>query len=92
MHKVFAMFFLGMAQIAFLPSCAEKASDNEIAQMCERLTVLRNKVGDEAMKSACITEAMAEGVSKRQALCRIAAVNTQEYWNRCRTGGAPPQR
>ena len=69
-----------------LLGCAEKASDAEIEEMCARLAVLRNKPKDEAMKASCITEARAEGISRRQARCRVAAVNTQEYWNRCRTG------
>lgn len=72
-------------------SCAEKAKGEEIAQMCDRLLELRGKVGDEAMKAACVKEAIEEGISKRQALCRISAINTQEYWNRCRTGEPRPQ-
>ncbi len=36
----------------------------------------------------CIADAKKEGISSRQALCRISAVNATEYWVRCRTGEA----
>lgn len=72
------------------PGCAEEASEAEIERMCERLLVLRDKSGDEKMKAGCVAEAKEKGVSRRQAMCRIMAVNTQEYWNRCRTGEARP--
>jgi len=69
-------------------ACAPKASDEEIDHMCAHLLEMRGKTGDEAMKAKCIAEAHKEGVTEKQARCRIAAVNLQEYWNRCRTGEA----
>jgi len=56
--------------------------------MCERLAVLRGEEQDEAKTKKCVAQAVQEGVSQRQARCRIQAVNKQEYWNRCRTGAA----
>jgi hypothetical protein len=35
-----------------------------------------------------VADARKEGVSRRQARCRITAINAQEYWTRCRTGEA----
>ena len=78
---------LGSVTVLFF-ACAPKASDAEIEQMCDRLLILRNEAGNRTMKAECIETAKAEGVSARQARCRISAVNTQEYWNRCRTGEA----
>ena len=79
-----------VALLALLAGCAEKATDTEIDKMCDRLLELRGKPGDAAMKEQCVREARTEGVLKRRALCRIHAVNTQEYWNRCRTGEPRP--
>ena len=73
---------------AMLSACASNASDEEISKMCDRLLELRDKEGDEAMKESCVTDARNEGVTERQARCRITAVNLQEYWHRCRTGEA----
>ncbi len=56
--------------------------------MCDHLGALRGEGGDEAKKQRCVAEARREEISQRQARCRISAVNTQEYWNRCRTGAA----
>lgn len=66
--------------------CNPEASDTEIKLMCERLTVLRRSEDDRKMLRQCVLEAQREGVSKRQAQCRIEASNKLEYWNRCRTG------
>ena len=56
--------------------------------MCEHLKVLRDNARIETDVKKCIADAWKEGISQKQALCRISAVNTQEYWNRCRTGEA----
>ena len=75
--------------LAFATSaCAPKASEEEIDDMCAHLLELRGKTGDEAMKVKCKADAQKEGVTQKQARCRISAANTQEYWNRCRTGEA----
>jgi hypothetical protein len=56
--------------------------------MCQHLTELRGEEQDEAVTKQCVADARKQGVSQRQARCRITAINTQEYWNRCRTGEA----
>ena len=81
---------IAAALLASLSGCTEKADDTDIDRMCDHLLELRGNVGDTAMKEACVREARTEGVPKRRALCRIRAVNTQEYWNRCRTGEPRP--
>ena len=68
--------------------CAPKATNQELQQMCEQLSVLRKEKPGESNLQKCIAEAEKEGVSQRQARCRIAAINLQEYWNRCRRGEA----
>ena len=68
-------------------SCAPGATDGELEQMCAHLKELRGKKIETDIEK-CISEAKAEGVSRRQALCRISAVNTTEYFVRCRTGEA----
>ncbi len=85
MHRVMMILSCGVL-FALVSSCAPKATDEEISNMCDRLLALRGKEGDEAMKRSCVTEAEQEGVSGRQARCRMDAVNLQEYWHRCRTG------
>ena len=76
-----------------LTSCASapEVTDEELKQMCQRLVVLRGEEPDVAKTKKCVAEARKEGVSQRQARCRIQAVNKQEYWNRCRTGAARAQ-
>ncbi|MBN2524992.1 MAG: hypothetical protein JXR76_01275 [Deltaproteobacteria bacterium] len=54
--------------------------------MCSHLLELRNKKEDQQMFSDCVNQAQTEEVTKKQARCRIYAVNKQEYWIRCRTG------
>ena len=90
MKGVIGVAILVLVIAATSPGCAEEASEADIERMCERLVVLRDRSGDDKMKAACIAEAKENGVSRRQAMCRILAVNTQEYWNRCRTGEAKP--
>jgi len=67
-------------------SCSDPPTDEELTAMCKRLAELRGEEPDAAAAKQCVAAARAEGVSRRQALCRIQAINTQEYWNRCRTG------
>ena len=69
-----------------LASCAPAPTDQELGQMCERLRVLRGEPEDEAAVARCVADSEREGVSQRQARCRISAVNKSEYWNRCSTG------
>ena len=69
-------------------ACASKATDRELDRMCVHLLELRGKVGDKAMMMSCVENAKKENVTQKQALCRISAVNIQEYWHRCRTGEA----
>jgi hypothetical protein len=69
-------------------ACAEEpASDAQLRKMCERLEELRGK-REPTDVAGCVDEARREGVSGRQARCRISAANTTEYWVRCRTGEA----
>ena len=70
-------------------SCQPEASDRELEQMCEHLADLREgskKISIDV--DQCVAEAKKEGVTRKQALCRISAVNPLEYWVRCRTGEA----
>ena len=79
---------LSLAAVAALHACAPAATEEELTQMCARLQVLRDEEPDPAARKRCVDEARREGISRRQARCRISAVNKQEYWNRCRTGEA----
>jgi len=79
---------LVLALAAVSTACAPEAGEAELRQMCEHLAELRGEAADEAATKRCVDEARVEGVSLRQARCRIFAVNTQEYWTRCRTGEA----
>ncbi|MCP4675836.1 MAG: hypothetical protein GY854_10085 [Deltaproteobacteria bacterium] len=69
-------------------SCKTDATDQELEQMCDHLVVLRGEEKVKSVQDKCIADARKEGVSQRQALCRISAVNKSEYWVRCRTGKA----
>jgi len=88
MSNVLIMFLVVVSLGVGAMSCAPAATDGELTRMCERLRVLREEDQDEAAANKCIAEAKMEGVSQRQALCRISAVNKTEYWVRCRTGEA----
>ena len=79
------LLVLGLSVVA--TSCKTDATDQEIEKMCEHLLDLRSNMNIETDVKKCIADAKKEGVSRRQALCRISAVNTSEYWVRCRTGG-----
>jgi len=68
-------------------SCAPDATDDELRLMCERLRELRDGKTETDVRR-CADDARAEGISRRQARCRISAVNATEYWVRCRTGEA----
>lgn len=85
-----ALLTIGLSSTAI--SCAEAASDQEIIEMCEHLAEIRGKDKSVQNTKKCIDEAKKEGVSKRQALCRISAINKSEYWNRCRTGEAKTRK
>ena len=71
-----------------LISCESKATDEEIEKMCAHLAKLRSSGRIETDVDECVKEGKREGMSRRQALCRISAVNTTEYFVRCRTGEA----
>lgn len=73
---------------ASLVSCAPEATDREIEQMCAHLAELRDDSDIETDVKRCIADARKEGISRKQAMCRISAVNASEYWVRCRTGEA----
>ena len=88
MTQIAMTLLLAMCLAGAPVACAPKASEEEIERMCDRLAALRGKAKDGGMKQKCAAEARREGISKRQARCRISAVNTQEYWSRCRTGDA----
>ena len=72
-------------------SCAPKATDQELERMCAHLTELRGDSDIETDVNQCIADARKEGISHKQAMCRISAVNASEYWVRCRTGEARNQ-
>jgi len=70
-------------------SCEPRATDEELERMCAHLAELRE--GSKKIEidvDQCVADAREEGVSRKQALCRISAVNPLEYWVRCRTGEA----
>jgi hypothetical protein len=70
-------------------SCSRPAADKqEIRKMCIHLLELRRQPESKAGLDKCIADAEKEGTTRRQALCRIGAVNKTEYWVRCRTGKA----
>ena len=64
------------------------ATEDELEAMCAHLAELRKEVSDEAKTRQCVADAKREGISPKQARCRAAAINLQEYWVRCRTGEA----
>lgn len=72
-------------------ACAPTATDDEIQKMCEHLSVLRAQTDIKTDLGKCVAEAKKEGISERQARCRISASNTSEYFVRCRTGEARAQ-
>ena len=88
MTKASVIFLFAITLFTIIGGCSQKASSDEIEQMCHKLAQLRNKIKDKAQIKQCIAEAKKESLSKRQAQCRISAVNLQEYWVRCRTGKA----
>ena len=88
MRELLIILLLTITLSGAITSCAESASDREIEKMCLHLAKLRGEEQDKSELKKCIKEAKKEGVSKRQALCRISAVNVTEYWVRCRTGEA----
>jgi hypothetical protein len=69
-------------------ACGSIATDDELAAMCSHLAELRKEQPDETKTKQCIADAKREGTTPKQARCRAAAVNLQEYWVRCRTGEA----
>ena len=83
---IFLYLFLVVGSATF--SCAPQADDEELQKMCEHLKELRGDGKIETDVNECISEGKREGVTKRQAQCRISASNTQEYFVRCRTGEA----
>ena len=80
------LLVLGLSAVA--TACKTDATDQEIEKMCEHLMELRSNMNIETDVKKCIADAKKEGVSRRQALCRISAINVTEYWVRCRTGKA----
>lgn len=84
MNRAVFAIVLGCAIIA----CTAAATDDELAAMCTHLAELRKEAPDPAVHEQCVAEARREGTTPKQARCRAAAVNLQEYWVRCRTGEA----
>lgn len=69
-------------------ACDPAATDQELKTACARLVELRKEQPDATVLKQCVADARREGTTSRQARCRAAAVNPQEYWVRCRTGEA----
>ena len=87
MKKALTTILLVLGLSAVATSCKTEATEPELEQMCKHLLELRSNMNIETDVKKCIADAKKEGVSQRQALCRISAVNVSEYWVRCRTGG-----
>ena len=86
MTLILILLALGLSAVA--TACQTNATDQDIEDMCAHLMELRSDMNIETDVKKCIADAKKEGISSRQALCRISAVNATEYWIRCRTGEA----